>query len=390
MMSKKKNMLRNGILAGLATMFMAFGVGCGEDEPESRCDDGEAYLLIGDNEAQCYTQCSEDTDCTVEGEICRGSGEARVCREGGEEPDPDPDPNACDAQVVCESYCEAQFGGCIDEQCENAGDIGEGVTLRDAEIESCINGLTLQGPDGQPVEITAGCLAEAEASEAACEQFEADAEQLAADGCGGDAGKAFVCSELALYNSTLGADIYENQCGCEAAPVASECAADEDCNGSVYSGFCVTELQDETPVEGGFCIAQCDAAGLQAGGVRNDVNCGGEMGLCVNTAEAGGICEMGCLAVEDCPRTPADGVSCLPTLSAEIEGEVVFFGTCNIAECDPDAETPTCEEEGDVCHPFGFCTPSCEVTEEDPTGGCEDGSFCGEEGFCEFNWSDSF
>ncbi|RVU48287.1 hypothetical protein EA187_02295 [Lujinxingia sediminis] len=400
MMSKKKNMLRNGILAGLATMFMAFGVGCGDDEPESQCEADQAYLVIGANPAQCYDTCEvgeDEVDPCGEGFACRPAGAVSVCRETSE-PDPDPDPDACDAQVVCESFCEAQFGACIDEHC------GGNADVRTQEMDWCLNGQTLQGPDGQPVEISAGCLADAGASEAACEQIESEAAQLEGAGCAGDAGKAFACSGLGVYNADGGDAIFNDVCGCEAVPVAAECTTDADCKGSVYEGFCVTEL-DDGPVEGGFCTSLCEKTGSL---YEPDLNCGGTDGYCSTRAIQGqtvSICEQGCQELSDCGER--SGVSCRPDLFGSNQaGDIFTYGACDIPTCDAEADVTGCEGNEEVqglpaataCHPFGFCTQPCTFDAESEASDCPaiplSGNssvqlLCTEAGYCDYPWAPS-
>ncbi|TXD39257.1 hypothetical protein FRC98_02330 [Lujinxingia vulgaris] len=400
MMSKKKSMLRNGILAGLATMFMAFGVGCGEDEQDSQCTEDQAYLVIGSNPAQCYDTCevvAGEEDPCGEGFACRPAGEVSVCRETTDpDPDPDPDPNACDPQVVCESYCEAQFGACIDEHCGGDADV------RSQELDWCLNGQTLQGRDGQPIEISEGCLAEAEASEVACEEFEAEAEQLDGAGCAGDEGKAFACSELGVYNAQGGDVIFSDVCGCEAAPIGGECTTDADCSGSAYDGFCVTE-DNEEPIEGGYCVSLCEKTGSL---YEPDVNCGTDGGYCSTQSVDGqsiSICQQECLELADCGDR--GNATCRPSLFGSNQaGDLFAYGSCDVQDCDPTAEVTGCEENtaqqgipaATACHPFKFCTQPCTYNAEDEVSDCPaiplsgESSVqltCTEAGYCDYPWA---
>ncbi|RAL25416.1 hypothetical protein DL240_04175 [Lujinxingia litoralis] len=395
MMTSKKNMLRSGILAGLATVLMAFGVGCGEGEQESKCGENEAYLLIGEGPAQCYTKCSvgeDGVDPCGEGLECRGSGDTAVCREATDtnpDPDPDPDPGACEAETACTSYCEALYGACIDEQCDPNGTVtvaledgsNQTITVSEFEIELCMNGLSQQDPDtGEVVEYVPSCVARA-ANEVACEQIEAQAEQIAGQGCGNDVGgKMFVCTELNSYLFNFGSEVFD-QCGCEVNPISEACATDEDCSTEAYTGQCISEFEGTTFPEG-MCVASCLPG--EPGTLRYDRLCGGDTGICftdpANTQA--GICMRSCSDVAECPRGVDEGYGCLPTLTYP-GGDAI--GSCTLAECTPENADTACEE-GQVCHTNGFCVNSCENDDQ-----CETDQICNTDtGSCDAKWVNIF
>ncbi|RDV39668.1 hypothetical protein DV096_03635 [Bradymonadaceae bacterium TMQ3] len=389
MMSKKKNMLRNGILAGLATMFMAFGVGCGDDEPESQCEADQAYLVIGANPAQCYDTCEvgeDEVDPCGEGFACRPAGAVSVCRETSEpDPDPDPDPGACEAEVVCESYCQALYAGCVEEQCEAGATItlnlqdgtSETVLVSEFEVELCMTGLFDEDEAGNRVEIVPSCVERA-ANETVCEQLEAETENIVERGCSAeDGGRVFVCSELSSYVFTAGVQVFE-QCGCEIAPISEACATAEDCTTDVYPGQCITE-NSGTVFPDGMCVAGCVPG--EPGSLRADRNCGGDTGICF-TSNEGGSCLRSCTDVADCPRGLDEGYGCLPGLELT-NGQTI--GQCFLAECTTENAETVCEE-GQVCHTNGFCVNSCETDDE-----CEEGQVCDTEaGSCDEQWLDLF
>lgn len=370
-------------IAAVGTLILMLAFACGEAE----CPEGQTLVTM-DGEEFCAPPCDGDDDCADDESCTSGYCVADDDQDDGNGGDGNGgdnggDDDQCNAQQVCTDYCHYKSGRCIGEECDDVQ--VEGQSFADVEVDLCVNGVS--NPQTGEV-LVEGCIHQAELSDAACEQFETEAEQYEEMACDDAEMEQHMCTDLLSYRLLEGGDEFMDACGCEPANTAESCTPENHDECDDYGrGFCP---------DNGSCTAMCyNYGGSPPSPAMSDPTCGGgDNGMCVYYDMLGGQqqnigqCEIWCTELDHCPEDSY----CIPSLTlmdTETEEPSASVGFCNDFSDIEDFEGQHCGREDDpdcgddyVCH-AGLCTPTC-----DDDGDCEgDVEFCneedGDEPFCD-------